>query len=95
VYSTAAAVVVALELPGTAAAAVRIVVEDGVLVVEGVKGPTVPPAGRATVERFLRVERSDGPFRRALRLPCPVDASRGRARLEDGVLTVILPRGDR
>lgn len=94
VYTTATAVVVEVELPGTPAAAVRLAVEGGVLVLEGVKGATVPPAGRAGLERFLRVERPDGPFRRALLLPHPVDASGGQARLQDGVLTVVLPRRD-
>jgi HSP20 family molecular chaperone IbpA len=95
VYATDSAVVVALDLPGTPAGAVHVAVDGGVLVVEGAKGPTVPPAGRPALERFLRVERPDGPFRRALLLPHPVDASRGHARLEDGVLTVVLPRAGR
>jgi HSP20 family protein len=92
VAETPDGVVVTMELPGTEAAAVRIVVERGVLVIEGTKRPSISSIPRTTLLRVLRVERSSGAFRRTLLLPRSVDPGGGRARLEAGVLTILLPR---
>lgn len=92
VYEAGDAVVVEVEVPGTAAAALRVVLEDDVLLVEGVKAPTLARSAGAEAERFVCVERIAGPFRRVLPLPHPVDAGRAWARLQDGLLRVTLPR---
>jgi HSP20 family protein len=91
-YESGPDLFVEVELPGTGAADVRITCHPGAVVVEGVKGESVPRAAAGDVERFLRVERMAGSFHRVVPLPGPVDASRGRARLRDGLLTITLPR---
>jgi len=99
VYETPAGVVVELEVPGADRATLRILVEGAALRVEGRKAPAVSPGDRAGVARVHRAERGSGAFARTLRLPGPVDGRRGRARLADGLLTILLPRlrasGDR
>jgi HSP20 family protein len=92
VYETDEAVVVEMEVPGTAPQALSVVLEDALLIVEGVKAATLPRKASGGVERFLCAERIAGAFRRVLRLPCPVDGARSQARLRDGLLTVTLPR---
>lgn len=43
-------------------------------------------------DRYHRIERSYGSFRRSFTLPATVDASRIEANYQDGLLTVRLPR---
>ena len=44
--------------------------------------------------RWLRRERGFGRFQRILRLPLPVDADKVEAKLEDGLLHVVLPKSE-
>jgi HSP20 family protein len=92
VYESGDTVVVEVELPGTAVDAVHVVLEEDVLLVEGVKAATLSRSACGDAERFLCAERIAGAFRRVLPLPCPVDGRQARARLRDGLLTVALPR---
>ncbi len=41
---------------------------------------------------YYALERTFGPFRRAFSLPCGVDSSAWSASVQDGVLTVSLPK---
>jgi HSP20 family protein len=43
---------------------------------------------------YHRRERGVGPFTRTLRLPVDIDADKVNARLQDGVLTVMLPKAE-
>ncbi len=43
---------------------------------------------------FLMRELPHGSFRRSLRLPSPVDAKKAEARIEEGVLTLTLPKAE-
>lgn len=43
---------------------------------------------------FLLSELPVGPFRRALRLPVALDADKAEAKIEDGVLTLRLPKSE-
>jgi len=47
-----------------------------------------------TKGRWLRRERGFGRFQRILRLPLPVDADKVEAKLEDGLLHVVLPKSE-
>jgi HSP20 family protein len=40
------------------------------------------------------MERAYGVFERSFQLTCPVDASKVKARFEDGVLTITLPKSE-
>lgn len=79
---------VVFALPGVRRADIELVIDDGTLVLTGERRPAAP---RRTMGRVRR-ERPSGRFRRAVRLREPVDRARVSARLEDGLLTVELPR---
>ena len=72
-------------LPGIARNAVSLELVNGALVLCGQL-----PAARG---RYHRHERPRGLFHRAVQLPCPVAEAPIDARLNNGVLTVTLPKG--
>jgi HSP20 family protein len=80
------ALTVVVELPGVTAESVRVVVGERVLVITGERTrPQVP--GRV----YQQMEIEYGPFERQVRLVEDVDPESGRARFEQGVLTIDLP----
>jgi HSP20 family protein len=75
------------DLPGVTSDDLRIVVDGATLTISGERQePAV-----AEDDSYLREERRRGPFSRSLAVPTPIDAAKIDARLEDGVLEVILP----
>jgi len=76
------------ELPGVTDDDINIQLQDDVLVIRGEK----KFEGKDEKKNYHLIERSYGTFQRALRLPGPVDMDRVQARLEHGVLTVIVPK---
>ena len=83
---TAEAYLIRLDLPGVAADAVKVVAEEGLVVVRGTKAPA-EAAGRK-----VRSERRYGEFLRSFYLPSDADAAKMTARLAEGVLTVTIAR---
>ena len=79
--------VVAIELPGVNAAAVKVTLEDDVLSVSGER----KYAGEADSELRLS-ERFYGKFERSVRLAAPVQADKVTAASKDGILTIALPK---
>ena len=79
---------VQLDLPGVDKEAIELSTVGDELRVSGRRARPGYPDG--TVVR--RSERSYGSFRRTLRLPADVDSDRIRARLEDGVLELRMPK---
>ncbi|MCC7008583.1 MAG: Hsp20/alpha crystallin family protein [Acidobacteria bacterium] len=81
-------VVIKAELPEMKREDISITFENNVLTIEGerrfadVSGP----------EKYHRVERGYGRFRRSFTVPATVEASRVEAAYRDGVLTITLPR---
>jgi HSP20 family protein len=65
-----------------------------------ITGSTIALKGNKEQERevkeqdYHRVERSYGSFQRVIDLPCEVDAAKAKAKLENGVLTVTLPKSE-
>jgi HSP20 family protein len=88
VYETDTAYTIVASLPGVNADALSIALHDGVLTISGELQP-VPLPENATA---LVVERSVGKFSRSLRLPEAVEATQVEAVLNDGVLTLMLPK---
>ena len=87
VHETDNAYLVSAALPGVNADAVSINLLDGVLTISGEVEQHTPENSRA-----LMLERGYGKFQRSIRLPQSVDAGAVEARMENGVLTLTLPK---
>lgn len=75
------------ELPGLQLANLEVQVTGDELTISGERS-TLAPEGAA----FHRRERGAGSFSRVVHLPCAVDAEGVQAALQQGVLTVTLPK---
>ena len=84
---TADAYIVTAELPGVPRPQIRIDVHDGQLTVHGRRD------ARVACEQYHQVERGHGEFSRSFRLPHTIVADRISAELKDGVLTIVVPKG--
>jgi len=89
VYETQDALDLVLDVPGVAAAHLRILVKGGVVIVAGEKDRPDPRPGPAS---YHLVERDFGRFARAIRVHVAVDAARASATLRDGELRIVLPK---
>ena len=88
VLETDAAVEVVVDVSGIPSAALRVLFRAGVLLIAGEKAPP-----RATDDQtFHLVEREFGRFARAVRLNGAFDIPRARASVDDGELTIVLPK---
>lgn len=87
VHETDNAYLVSAALPGVNADAVNINLQDGVLTISGEVEQQTPENSRA-----LMLERGYGKFQRSIRLPQSVDTGSVEARMENGVLTLTLPK---
>lgn len=81
--------VVRVDLPGTKSEDLAVTIEDGLLKIEGQRAAEGPGG-----DAYLCCERPTGGFVRALRLPGGVDGGSAKATLGDGVLEIILPKGE-
>jgi HSP20 family protein len=81
-------VVVKAELPDIKREDIKITFENNVLTIEGER--KAEPA--KDTDKYHRVERSYGAFRRSFTLPSSVDAGKVQAAYREGVLIVTLPR---
>lgn len=81
-------VVVKAELPDIKREDIKITVENNILTIEGER----KSEPKKEADRYHRVERSYGAFRRSFTLPANVDSTKVQANYRDGVLTVTLPR---
>jgi HSP20 family protein len=88
VFETPGKVSVLVELPGMSASDVEITVEDNVLTLKGER----PFYQGAREEAFHRIERRFGPFQRRIALPKQSDTERISASMEEGVLTIEVPK---
>lgn len=81
---------VVAELPGMKREDVKIALTENVLTVRGEKRARKEEEN----ESWHQVERSYGSFERSFQLTCPVEPGKVKARFEDGVLTVTLPKSE-
>jgi HSP20 family protein len=88
VFETEKAVVVRVELAGVRRGDLRVSVERDMLYVRGVRRPPED----AEVQRLHRMEIAFGPFERSVRIAIPFDREQVSANLEDGYLSVRLPK---
>ena len=87
VIDTQDAHLIRAELPGVKKEALKIRVDGAHLVLEGEKGSDHPEGSTAR-----STERAFGAFRRSFLLPPDADGESVKARFEDGVLTVTVPK---
>jgi HSP20 family protein len=80
-----------LELPGVKPEDVRLSIEDNVLTVRGEKRQQAEERN----ERVHRYERSYGSFERTFTLPSSVDTGSIDANMDNGILTVSIPKSER
>lgn len=88
IVETTDATEVVVDVPGIAAAAIRVAIRHNTVLVVGAKLTQASTAD----SRFHLAERSYGRFARAVRINGAFDASRSKAVLTNGLLRVILPR---
>lgn len=77
------------ELPGLTMDDLEVLVTGNELSIKGERKPQTE-----TNVTFHRGERGVGAFRRVVRLPLGIDADRVQATLQDGVLTITLPKAE-
>jgi HSP20 family protein len=88
VFETEKALVVRAELAGVASSALRVTVDGEWLLIRGERSP----AAGTSVRRLHQMEIATGPFERRLRIPLEFERDHVSANLEEGVLTVTLPK---
>jgi HSP20 family protein len=81
-------VVVKVELPEMKREEITVTFENNLLSIEGER----KLEAAVDRDRYHRLERGYGAFRRAFRLPPTIDAARVDAAYKDGVLTITMPR---
>ena len=82
---------IVLEVPGVSADDVKLSVENQVLTIQGEKRQVA----EETSERWHRYERTYGNFERMFTLPASVDVDLIQAKVENGLLTVTLPKAEK
>jgi HSP20 family protein len=90
VVETPAAILILAEIPGFAAADVRIEVRGTRVLISGTKSTTTLPDGQRL--KFHCMERGHGRFSREIHVFSPVNTHQGTARLADGLLTLEFPK---
>src|SRR5713226_8186359 len=85
-YETVDEFVLAAEVPGLSRDQIEIQAEDSRIVIRGERASHVP------CEQYHRVERGHGRFSRSFTLPEPIDVDRVAADLQNGILTVTIPK---
>ena len=88
IFETTHAVVARIELPGVAGEDIHVNVEGDLLKVSGIRKPPT----RGDIGRLHQMEIAFGPFERNVRISIPFDRNGVSARLEDGFLSVTLPK---
>ena len=89
VFETEKSVVVRVELGGVRSQDVKVTVDGETLRIQGAR---YAPRTSADIVRLHRMEVAFGRFERTVRIAIPFDRERVHAHLEDGFLTVELPK---
>ena len=88
VFETEKAILVRLELAGVRISDLSVTVDGNLLRISGVR----QAASTDGVQRLHQMEIAFGPFERVMRLEVPFERDRVSAHLEEGFLTVMLPK---
>lgn len=90
VEETESAYIVSVDLPGMRQEDVKVEVNDDVLTISGER----KREGRSENGGSRRFERSYGQFQRSFSLPASIDAGKIEAQMEDGVLSIAIPKAE-
>jgi len=90
VYQDKDNVIVTAELPGLAQKDIELSISGNTVTLKGEKKHET----ETKEADYHRVERSHGSFHRVIELPVEVNAEKAKAKLENGVLTVTLPKSE-
>ncbi len=82
---------VLIDIPGVALADVDITVDKGILTIQGTRSSE----SNSEVQGFKRLERSTGTFLRSFTLPETADGEHIKARVDNGVLEVSIPKSEK
>jgi len=88
VFETEKAVVVRVELAGVRSSQVKVSVDGEWLRIHGERTPSAD----SDIERLHQMEIAFGPFQRSVRIGIPFERDRVVANLEEGFLSVVLPK---
>ena len=88
IVDAGASILILVEVPGLAAADLKVEVKGQLLLLSGLRPP--PPPGEKI--KYHCLERDQGRFGREVQLLWPVNSHRGSARLAGGVLTIEFPK---
>ncbi|MSO22940.1 MAG: Hsp20/alpha crystallin family protein [Acidobacteria bacterium] len=91
VFETAEEFVLTAELPGVERKGIDLQVKDHTLLLKGQRNPGC----EVSQQVYYRLERPSGVFERRFSLPEDIEADKIRAHLNEGVLTVTLPKKQR
>jgi len=91
VFETAEEFVLTAEVPGVERKQIDLQVKDHTLFLKGQRNP----GGEVSQQVYHRLERPSGVFERTFRLPEDIDADKIHANVNEGVLTVTLPKKQR
>jgi HSP20 family protein len=80
-------IVILIDMPGVDRRDVRISWKDNVLTISGQKRQHCEPGAR-----FMRVERSYGPFRREIAIGVAIDTQNVRTEFVEGLMRIHLPK---
>jgi len=80
-----------MDVPGVNPAEIEITMENGVLSVKGSREAETKEAG----EGYRRVERVRGAFLRRFALPDTAEPEKISAKTQNGVLEIVIPKGDK
>ena len=85
--------IVKMDLPGLSKDKIKIKLEDNqVLKVSGSRETETEEQKNPQDARYTQVERHQGAFERAIKLPAPAKESGTQAKYENGVLTITIPK---
>lgn len=87
IYEQNDSIVLVADMPGVDEQSAHVVVENGLLTIDGDIERTLPEGTQA-----VRRERKADSYRRVFEIPDAVDTGNIQARMKHGVLTVTLPR---
>ena len=88
-YDSGENLVLISEIPGLSKESINLNFSDGILVISGKREPR-----KYGKSNMLRQEQPEGEFEKKVKIPLKIKSSEIKAKFEDGMLSVILPKSE-